>query len=149
MKKMIMVLAFIAVAIGNAAIAGTGGGEVDKRIKRAFEKEYAGAADVKWYVFDEYTKVDFTLNDMHLVGFYSKDGEMLGVARNIPFSSLPIMLQIGQKKNYKDYWITEIYELAKTDGTRYYLTLENADKRIKLGSTGSDNWEVVKKQEKQ
>jgi len=149
MKKMIMVLAFIAVAIGNAAIAGTGGGEVDKRIRKAFEKEYAGAADVKWYVFNEYTKVDFTLNGMQLVGFYSKEGDLLGIARNIPFSSLPLMLQIEQKKEYKDYWITEIYELSKPDGTRYYLTVENANRVIKLGSTGSDNWEIVKKQEKQ
>ena len=149
MKKMIMVLAFFAVAIGNAAIAGTGGGEVDKRIRKAFDKEYAGAGDVKWYVYDEYTKVDFTFNSMQLVGFYSKDGEMLGIARNIPFSSLPLMLQIEQKKDYKDFWITEIYELAKTEGTRYYITLENAGKVIKLGSTGSDNWEVVRKQDKQ
>ena len=42
-------------------------------------------ADVKWYVFDEYTKVDFTFNGMQLAGFYSKDGGMLGVARNIHF----------------------------------------------------------------
>ena len=149
MKKMIMVLAFIAVAIGNAAIAGTGGGEVDKRVRKAFEKEYAGAVDVKWYVFNEYTKVDFTLNGMQLVGFYSKEGDLLGVARNIAFTSLPLMLQIEQRKEYKDYWITEIYELSKPDGTRYYLTVENADRVIKLGSTGSDNWEVVRKQEKQ
>jgi len=53
-----------------------------------------------------------------------------------------------QRKNYKDYWITEIYELSNGDGTRYYLTLENANKKIKLGSTGSD-WEVIKNQEKQ
>lgn len=148
MKKMIMVLAFIAVAIGNAAIAGTGGGDVDKRIKRAFEKEYVGAADVTWYVYDDYIKVDFAFGGMHLAGFYGKDGRTLGVARNINFSSLPLLLQIGQRKNYKDYWITEIYELANGDGTRYYLTLENADRKIKLGSTGSE-WEVVKKQEKQ
>jgi len=146
---MIMVLAFFAIAIGNAAIAGTGGGEVDKRIRKAFEKEYVGAADVKWYVYNEYTKVDFTLNGLQLVGFYSKDGDLLGIARNIPFASLPLMLQIGQKKDYKDYWITEIYELSKPDGTRYYLTVENANRVIKLGSTGSDNWEIVKKQEKQ
>ena len=84
---------------------------------------------------------------MQLAGFYSKDGRMLGVARNIHFSSLPLMLQIEQRKNYKAYWITSIYELSNGDGTRYYLTLENADKEIKLGSTG-DNWEVVKKQGK-
>jgi hypothetical protein len=149
MKKMIMALAFIAVTIGSAAFAGTGGKDIDERIKRAFEKEYAGAADVTWYVYDEYIKVDFSLDGMQLAGFYSKDGRMLGVARNIYFSSLPLMLQIGQKKSYKGYWITEIYELANGDGTRYFLTLENADKVIKLGSTGSNNWEVVKKQEKQ
>jgi len=149
MKKMIMALAFIAVTIGSAAFAGTGGKDIDERIKRAFEKEYAGAADVTWYVYDEYIKVDFSLDGMQLAGFYSKDGRMLGVARNIHFSSLPLMLQIGQKKNYKGYWITEIYELANGDGTRYFLTLENADKTIKLGSTGSNNWEVVKKLDKQ
>jgi hypothetical protein len=148
MKKMIMALAFIAVTIGNAAFAGTGG-KVDERIKRAFEKEYVGAADVKWYVYNEYIKVDFTFSGMQLVGFYNKDGRMLGVARNIYFSSLPLLLQIEQRKNYKDYWITEIYELANGDGTRYFITLENANKVIKLGSTGTDNWEVVKKQDKQ
>ena len=46
-----MVLAFIAVAIGNAAIAGTGGGEVDKRVRKAFEKEYAGAGRCKMVRF--------------------------------------------------------------------------------------------------
>jgi hypothetical protein len=148
MKKMIMALAFIAVTIGNTAIAGSGG-KVDERIKRAFEKEYAGAADVKWYVYDEYIKVDFSFSGMQLAGFYSKDGRMLGVARNISFSSLPLRLQIDQRKNYKGYWITEIYELANGDGTKYYLTLENADKVIKLGSTGSVSWEIVKKHEKQ
>ena len=148
MKKMIMVLAFIAVAIGNVAFAGTGGGEVDKHIRKAFEKEYAGAVNVTWYVFDDYIKVDFSFGGMQLAGFYSKDGRMLGVARNIYFSSLPLMLQIEQRKNYKDYWITGIYELSNGDGTRYYLTIENADSKIKIGSTGSD-WEVVKKYEKQ
>jgi len=148
MKKLIMALAFIVVTIGNAAIAGPGGKDIVARIKRAFEKEYVGAADVTWYVYDEYIKVDFSYSGMQLAGFYSKDGRMLGVARNIYFSSLPLKLQIEQRKNYKGYWITSIYELSNGDGTRYYLTLENADKVIKLGSTG-DNWEVVKTKEKQ
>jgi len=149
MKKLIMALAFIAVTIGNAAFAGGGDKGVDERIKRAFEKEYVGAANVTWYVYDNYIKVGFSFSGMQLVGFYSKDGRMLGVARNIYFTSLPLMLQIEQRKNYKEYWITEIYEFANGDGTKYYLTVENADKTIKLGSTGTDNWEVVKKLDKQ
>ena len=63
MKKMIMALVFIAITIGNAANAGSGG-KVDERIKRAFEKEYAGAADVRWSVYDEYIKVNFSFIEL-------------------------------------------------------------------------------------
>src|ERR1700745_770884 len=106
MKKMIMAVVFIALTVGNTALAGTGGKGVDKRIKRAFEKEYAGAAEVKWYIYDQYNKIDFTFKDMHLMGFYNNDGEVLGVARNISFVSLPFMLQLAVKNNYSGYWIS-------------------------------------------
>lgn len=144
---MIMALAFIAVTIGNMAFAGNAN-EIDKRIKKAFEKEYAGAADVKWYVYDNYTKVDFSFKGLQLAGFYNNNGEMIGLARNIHFSSLPIMLQLEQRKHYSGYWITGIYELVNGEGTKYYLTLENADNTVKLGSGGSDKWELIKKEEK-
>lgn len=149
MKKLIIGLTLIAVTIANAAHASGGGKDIDERIKKAFEKEYVGAADVTWYVYDNYLKVGFSFNGMQLAAFYSKDGRVLGVARNIYFSSLPLMLQIDERKNYKDYWITEIDEFANGDGTRYHLTLENADKIVKLRSSGSDSWEVVKKEDKQ
>jgi hypothetical protein len=147
MKKMIMALAFFAVTIANMAFAGTGGG-IDGRIKKAFEKEYAGAADVQWYTFDNYVKVDFSFEGLHLMAFYNNNGDMIGLARNISFSSLPILLQLEQRKHYSNYWITSIYELVNGEGSRYYLTLENADNIIKLGSNGTANWELVKKQDK-
>ena len=143
-----MAIAFIAATIGNMAFAGSGENGIDKRIRQAFEKEYAGAADVRWYTFDNYVKVDFSFKGLHLMGFYSDNGDMIGLARNISFSSLPIMLQLEQRKHYKDYWITEIYELVNAGGTRYYLTLENADNTVKLGSGGNSNWELIKKADK-
>ena len=148
MKKMIMVLALLAVTIGNVAFAGTGGREIDRRIRHAFEKEFSGASEVRWYAYDNYVKVDFNFNNMYLMVFYSKDGETIGVARNISFSSLPLMLQFGRAKVYKDYWITNLYEMATGDSTRYYMTLENADMSVRLVSDGSGNWELDKKEEK-
>ena len=141
MKKMIMALAFIAFTI--AAIAGEK--EIDKRIKQSFEKEFAGAVDVTWYTYDEYIRVDFTFKDMRLVGYYNNEGETLALVRNIQFSSLPLMLQLDLKKNYKDYWISQICELSNKEGTQYYLTLENADMTTKLRSTGSNDWYVASK----
>ncbi len=141
MKKMIMAISFIALTIGNMAFAGEK--EIDKRVKQNFEKEFAGAVDVKWYSLDDYVQVDFTFRDMRLMGYYSQDGETLGLARHITFSSLPLQLQLDVKKSYKDYWITQIYELDNKEGTRYFITIENADKSIKLGSIGSTGWGFV------
>ena len=148
MKKMITVVAIMAAMISNVAFAGSGGEKIDKRIKQAFEKEFSGAADVKWYAYDRYTKVDFTINSMHLMAFYNNEGESMGVARNIPYSSLPLRLQLDNKKNYKSYWITAIYELANGEGTRYYLTLENADKTIQFVSDANNSWELLNREAK-
>ncbi len=146
MKKIIMALAFIAFTIGNAAIAGEK--EIDKRIRQSFEKEFAGAIDVKWYTHDEYTQVDFSFNGVQLMVYYNNNGETLALVRNIGFSSLPLLLQFDLKRNYKDYWITQIRELTNRGGTHYYLILENADKTIKLRSFGSNEWDLMGKEAK-
>lgn len=146
MKKIIMALAFIAFTVGNVAFAGEK--EIDKKVKQAFDQEFVGAADIQWYRYDEYTKVDFTFNTMHLVAYFNNDGEKLAVVRNIHFSALPLDLQLGFRRNYKGYWITQICEVATKDGTQYRLTLENAERTIKLQSDESIGWEVMAKESK-
>ena len=146
MKKLMITLAFIALILGNVAFAGEKG--IDKRIRQAFEKEFSGAIDVQWYSYEEYIKVEFTLNNMRLRAWYNNDGETLALIRNIQFSSLPLKLQFDLKKNYKDYWITQIYELANKEGTQYNLVLENADLAIRLHSNGSNEWEFTEKEGK-
>jgi hypothetical protein len=66
--------------LGNSAFAGK---EIDKRVQEAFEKEFAGAVDVKWSAYDEFIKVDFTFNDVRLIACYTPDGGSLAVMRNI------------------------------------------------------------------
>jgi hypothetical protein len=59
---------------------------------------------------------------------------------NILSSKLPSVLLADIKKEYKDYWITELYEEGKVKRPSYSITLENADEIIKLSSDGSSNW---------
>jgi hypothetical protein len=145
MKKTILTLAVVAITLGSTAFAGEI--NVDKRVRRAFEKEFAGAVDVKWSTFEDYIKVDFSLNDVVLIACYNAEGEKLAVIRNIQFSILPLVLQFDQKKHFPDYWVSQLFELVNEGGTHYYLTLENANQKIQLVSHGSSEWELVRKDE--
>jgi hypothetical protein len=146
MKKLVMAVVFIGLVLGNSVFAGEK--EVGKRVLRAFEKEFIGATDVQWRAFDEYTRVDFTFNNVPLIACYSSDGVRLALIRNIMFSSLPLALQFDLGKKYKDHWVSQLYELVNNDGTQYRLTLQSADQMIHLRSNGNDDWEVVKVEEK-
>src|SRR5262245_39625939 len=107
MKKVILATVF-ALTLGISAFAGAK--KVDKRGLRAFQKEFVGATDVQWHSFDEYIRVDFTLNNVPLVACYSSDGVRLALLRNILFSSLPLALQFDIGKKYKDHWVSQLYE---------------------------------------
>jgi hypothetical protein len=146
MKKIVLMLAVIAIELGSTAFAGEI--KVDKRVKRAFEKEFAGAVDVKWSTFETYIKVDFSLNDVPLIACYSAEGEKLAVIRNIQFSLLPLVLQFDQKKRFRDYWTSQLFELVNEEGTHYHLTVENTNEKIQLVSHESSEWEVIRKEEK-
>jgi len=146
MKKMILALAIMAVTFGSTAMAHEK--EIDKHIQQRFNKEFAGAADVRWSSNDQYAQVEFTYNNMRLYAYYNNQGETLAVIRNIYFSSLPLALQFDVKKNYKEYWITKICEVTTKDGTQYRVTLENADGTMQLHSNGNDGWELTRKEAK-
>jgi len=141
-----MAVVFIGLALGNSVFAGEK--EVGKRVLRSFQKEFIGATDVQWRAYDDYTRVDFTFNNVPLVACYSSDGVRLALIRNIMFSSLPLALQFDLGKKYKDHWVSQLYELVNNDGTQYRLTLQSADQMIHLRSNGNDDWEVVKVEEK-
>ena len=72
---------------------------------------------------------------------------MIALTRNLSSLELPIALQASLKKNYDCYWISDLIEVAREQGTSYYITLENADTKLTLKSSGLD-WSSYKKQRK-
>jgi len=146
MKKLIMAVAVIVITFGSTAFAGEI--KIDKKVEKAFEQEFVGAANVKWSTFDDYIKVDFSLNDVSLIAVYSFSGDQLAVIRNIQFSTLPLALQLKKKKRYDDYWVSQLFEVINEEGTHYYLTVENANESIRFVSHESGNWEMIGKDRK-
>ena len=117
---------------------------VSSNVLSSFNKEFAGAKDVQWTTTNRYYKASFVFNDQFVSAFYQLDGELIATSRNISSLELPINLQTSLKKNYNSYWISDLFEISNNEGTSYYITLDKADSKVVLKSSGN-KWDVFKK----
>jgi hypothetical protein len=144
MKKVLMTLA---IAI-SSLVAFAGEENVSKDVLSAFNKEFNGAKEVKWTTSPDFYKAVFMLNEQYITAFYNKEGEFLGMTRNISSLNLPLKLQAKIRSDYAEFWISDLFELSDNDGTHYYITVENADSKILLKSSDNTDWNIFKKMSK-
>ena len=141
MKKMILSLAIAFTTL--TAFAGYDD-NVNQKVLNAFKNDFTSVSQVEWTMTEDYYKASFIYNDNYVYAYYSTDGELLGLTRYISPVDLPVHLQMNLKKKYSNYWVSDLFEVAKNDATYYYVTIENADSRIVLKSTGGSDWSVFK-----
>ena len=146
MKKIILSIATV-LMMGISAFAAKNE-EVNQLAINAFHKEFVNAKNIVWEQKQDYLKVTFTLNEQVLFAYYNNNGDLQAIVRNIVSGQLPISLLTDLKKEYNGFWISELFEIASDDQTTYYVTLENADKKIVLRSNGADSWSVYAKSKK-
>jgi len=121
---------------------------VNQQVLDAFKKEFVNAKDVSWQNTKEYIKATFSLDDQILFAYYNPNGELLAISRNISSEKLPITLLTSLKKNYSDYWISDLFEMVTNGDGTYYITLNNADVELILKSDEFGGWQVFKKTRK-
>jgi hypothetical protein len=148
MKKRLLSLALVLAILVSTAFANTAEG-VNAATVAAFKKDFAAAQDVKWESNKEFNKATFKLNGQVMFAYYSLNGDLVALSRNLTTSQIPISLAAELKKASAEYWITDLFEMASNDETTYYATIQNADQVIVLKSVGSSAWDVYKKTKKQ
>jgi hypothetical protein len=74
----------------------------------------------------------------------TNDREKSPAVRNILSNQLPARLLTVIKKNYKDYWITDLHKENINGKISYFITLENPDQTVKLNTTHSTGWAVAR-----
>ena len=121
---------------------------VSKKVLDAFGQEFVSAKEVTWTTGANYYRAQFSFNGQQVAAYYSVDGELIGLTRNITSLDLPINLQVDLKKHYADYWISDLFEVTRSDSTGYYITLENADTSIVLKASADSDWSVFRKAKK-
>lgn len=147
MKKLMTAVMISAVFMVSTAFANKNE-NTSIQAESAFKKEFSQATDVRWTKTENYYKAYFNLNNQVMMAFFTPEGDYLGVTRNIVSTQLPIQLQASVKNDYSEYWITDLFEYARTDSNGYFITLENADQVVTLQSLNGTSWSVYKKTKK-
>jgi hypothetical protein len=147
-SKIALVVALVLTMV-STSFANTTNDDHNAAVAASFHKDFKKAELLTTETGKNYTKLTFKMNDMVLFAFYSEEGQLLAVTRNIKSNQLPIKLLLQIKQDYANYWISELFEF-NADGTNaYYITLENADTSVTLRSSGSDAWDVYTKKTKE
>lgn len=147
MKKNFLMMA-LALTMSISSLFANSNTEISERIINSFKKEFVGAQDVQWEQTKDMAKATFKMNEQVLFAYYSTEGTLLAVTRNIASGQLPMNLLVDIKKNYSGLWITDLFEIVMGNETSYYMTLENSDQTLILKSNSSLGWEVFKKEKK-
>ena len=149
MSLSIKTFAFVALLLTAGSTFATPTDDSNKTVEVAFHKDFKKAQLMASEVKTKFTKLTFKLNDVVMCAYYSDNGQLLAVTRNITSSQLPIQLLLEVKKNYSDCWITDLFELTGDGASNYYITVENTNQRITLRSNGTDHWDLYEKKTKE
>lgn len=112
---------------------------------RSFNKDFSSATDAQWQHSEAYEEVSFLLDNRFMSAYYTPDGELIAVMRNLISEELPLKLLMDLKKNYSGLWISELVEVVNGSDDEYYITLENADQKLILKAKANKNWKLYKK----
>lgn len=143
-NRILSVVAFV-LLLTTSTFAASNSDNINQNVLNTFQQDFSQAKNISWNKTNNFYRASFTLNDQFLFAFYSETGEYIGVGRNIPSNQLSLNLQTSLKKDYANYWITDIIEFSEKDQTVFYATVENADQIITLNSSDSNLWSVLKK----
>jgi hypothetical protein len=146
-KKIALMVAMLLTLGASYSFAGPND-SISRNVRSSFKKDFHNAQIISTEARKNFTKLTFRMDDMVMYAFYTGNGELIAVTRNIVSTQLPLNLQMSLKNEYKGYWITELFELSGENDNCYYISLESADKKLALRSSG-DEWEVYSTNMKQ
>lgn len=147
MKKIILSLSLL-LTIGIATVTATPVTTPDPRVEKIFQKEFAGAENVKWSEQDDFISALFLLNGHRIQAWFKKEGELVGSIRGLSYNQLPLQVIRSLQSKFEQAVIIEIREVTNNEGTNYKIVLENKDKKYKVSIRPDGNVEETLKLKK-
>lgn len=111
---------------------------------KSFYKTFQKAKNVSWTEVDNMLRIDFTSNGHQQYAYYSNE-ELVVVATQIQVEELPESMK-AQLSEYKEYSITQVYELNNNKMKEYCAVLDNSFSHFVL--KGKSKWKVFVEEKK-
>ena len=143
MKPLFILLTIISAFFGNSAFANDEK-NVTPSVRKSFQRSFIDAKEVHWVTRKEFYKAEFELNGESMRAYYSLEGKFLAASKNLRTTQLPLALRADIKKEYVNFWVTDLFELSSEQETSYFITLEDADTKLVLKSSGN-GWRTYQK----
>jgi hypothetical protein len=144
MKNRFILLITAFILITSASYAKGNGANIPESVVSEFNGQFSQVHDVSWEQVDGYYKVGFNQFGNKLFAFYDESDGLIGTARYLLSDALPAGLKSDLKKNYGDYWISDLIKYTIGEQSGYSVTLEKADQTITLRSNADRKWFVYK-----
>jgi hypothetical protein len=146
MKRIITILSLV-LTVSLSSFA-SGDEKVSPVVLESFKSSFKDATEVEWKAKENFYQAQFAMNGQYINAYYDCDGKLMAMTRNISTTQLPIGLQTTLRSEADGYWISDLFEVSNEEGTSYYVTLENADSKVILKSSGNNEWTNFQKQRK-
>ena len=138
MKKRFLVLTTALILTFSATFAKETP-SVPATIVTELHQKFTKADNIQWETTANFYKATFTIDGHPLKAFYSYDGELIGVSRQISVDQLPLALIADVKERSANSTITDFFELLTDRGTEYYITYKG-DKDTKTFKSTGEYW---------
>ena len=146
MKKSILILGLV--VSGITASFAHDRGDISNNVITSFSKDFANAREVRWDNTKDFVKATFSVDNQVMFAYYAVNGDLIAVTKYLSPAALPINQNSSLKKNYGNYWISDLFELNAGNESSYFVTLEDENTRLILKSVNSSDWEVYRKEKK-
>ena len=138
MKKKFLVLTTALIMAFSATFAHESK-SVPNAIVNEWHQQFDNADNVQWQTTANYYQATFTIDGHPLKAFYSFDGGLIGLSRQINVGQLPLALIADVKDKSANSTITDLFELLTDRGTEYYITYKG-DKDTKTFQSTGEYW---------
>jgi hypothetical protein len=143
MKRIILPLLFLAIGLSSFA------GEINKAILQSFHQQFGQPSEVVADEVDGMARISFKQNNERFAAYYSQEGELIVISKEINSDQLPLMMKQKLEKHLKDATVSECYQMESKGSISYVVVLQSARKTTTYRNDGTGWYQVTSKRKKQ
>ena len=106
-------------------------------VAKELNAEFKNVSNVQWKTVDQFYKATFISDGRQLEAFYTADGTLTALSRQLKVDQLPLALIKEMKEKMINHGVSDLFELLTERGTEYFLTISNEKEIKKFKSEGS------------